>query len=366
MRVAMIVPGGVDRSGEHRVIPCLLWLIERLARTNELHVFALRQERRRSTYPLLGATVHNVGARFAPARAVLSVLAEHRRRPFDILHAFWAVHPGVVAAIVGRLVRRPVVVHVTGGDLAAIRDIRYGLCARLYGPALLRFATRGAARVTVPSEFMCSKALARGIAAERIPVGVATDKWPPREPRQREAGEQARLLHVADLNPVKDQITLLRAMACLRRAGVDFHLDVVGVDTLGGRIQRLAEEYGLTGCVTFHGFLPHSQLQPLVGRAHVLVVSSRHEADPIVVMEAAMTGVPTVGTAVGHLVDWAPSAAVAVPVRDHGALAREIRALLSDEPRRLRIASCAATRVAQEDADWTAQRILRLYESLAS
>ena len=31
MRIALITPGGVDRSGTHRVIPCLLWLIERLA-----------------------------------------------------------------------------------------------------------------------------------------------------------------------------------------------------------------------------------------------------------------------------------------------------------------------------------------------
>jgi glycosyltransferase involved in cell wall biosynthesis len=362
----MIVPGGVDRSGEYRVIPCLLWLIERLARVHELHVFALRQERQPSTYPLLGATVHNVGARFAPARAVLSVLAEHKRRPFDVLHAFWAAHPGVVAALVGKLVSRPVVVHVTGGDLAAIRDIRYGLCARPYGPALLRFATRRATRVTVPSEFIRSKALALGIAAERMPVGVATDKWPPREPRRRIVGELARLLHVADLNLVKDQITLLRAMAHLRRAGVDFHLDVVGFDTLGGRVQRVADECGVSDCVTFHGFLPHSQLRPLVERAHLLVVSSRHEADPIVVMEAAMTGVPTVGTAVGHVADWAPSAAVAVPVQDHGALAREILALLNHEPRRLRIATCAKTRVEREDADWTAQRVLQLYESLAS
>jgi hypothetical protein len=47
MKVAIVTPGGVDRSGSERVIPCLLWLIERLVRAGiEVHVFALRQEPR--------------------------------------------------------------------------------------------------------------------------------------------------------------------------------------------------------------------------------------------------------------------------------------------------------------------------------
>ena len=44
--LALVLPGGVDRSGEVRVIPAFLALIERLARSHELHVFALRQEAR--------------------------------------------------------------------------------------------------------------------------------------------------------------------------------------------------------------------------------------------------------------------------------------------------------------------------------
>jgi hypothetical protein len=32
MKVVVVVPGGFDRSGRERVIPALLWLVERLAR----------------------------------------------------------------------------------------------------------------------------------------------------------------------------------------------------------------------------------------------------------------------------------------------------------------------------------------------
>ncbi len=360
----MVVPGGVDRSGEHRVIPCLLWLIERLAAVAEVHVFALHQEQRPSEYRLLGAVVHNIGGRARRARAVAAVVREHMRSPFDVLHAIW-VDQGLVAAAAGRLLRRGLVLHVTGGDLAAVSDIHYGLVLTRRGRIKLAAAARLAARITVPSEFMRRAAEKLGIVATRLPLGVALDRWPPVPPKTRPAHEKARLLHVASLNRVKDQPTLLRAVRWLLQKGIALHLDVVGIDTLGGEIQRLALEWGLERHVTFHGFLPHRALRHLAERADLLLMSSRHEADPVVLLEAAVVGVPTVGTAVGHISDWSPEAAVAVPVGDWQALARETAAMLGDEVRRLRVAHAAQRHALCEDADWTAKRVLDLYEDLA-
>src|SRR5690349_4514078 len=61
MRIALVVTGGVDASARDRVVPALLWLIERLARRHDLHVFALHYHRKPMSYPLLGATVHDLG-----------------------------------------------------------------------------------------------------------------------------------------------------------------------------------------------------------------------------------------------------------------------------------------------------------------
>ena len=362
MKVALIVPGGVDRSGTHRVIPALLWLIERLAREHDVHVFALYQEPQASSYPLLGASIHTI----APGRtkALLAILREHRREAFDVLHAFWATKPGVVAACAGWLLGRPVLLHLAGGELAALPDIGYGGRCTLRGRLVVRTALGGATCITAPSAPMQQAAAQLGYRAVRLPLGVDRTVWPVLAPRPRDSSRPARLLHVASLNRVKDQFTLMCAMALLATEGVPFTLDVVGADTLDGEMQRAASSHGLAERVLFHGFLPQDQLRPLVERADLLLMSSRHEAGPVVVLEAALTGVPTVGTAVGHIAEWAPQAAVAVPVGDFAGLGRETSALLADDRRRLSIATVAQARAIQEDATWTARHVLRIYREL--
>ena len=77
-----------------------------------------------------------------------------------------------------------------------------------------------------------------------------------------------------------------------------------------------------------------------------------------------MAGVPTVGTCVGHIAEWAPSAAVSIAIGDWQALAIAIRRLIEDEDLRLRIAQQARQRATAEDADYTAARFQALYAEL--
>ena len=176
----------------------------------------------------------------------------------------------------------------------------------------------------------------------------------------------ARLLHVGTLNRVKDQTTLLYAAKRLQSEGIAFRLDIAGADLLDGEIQRLADTLDLSRQVRFHGFVPHSRLRPMMENADLLLVSSLHEADPIVCLEAAVAGVPTVGTAVGHLKTWMPDAARVAPPKDSQALAAQVAALLDDDSLRLSIASAAQEHALREDADWSAHRVLEIYKSLTS
>lgn len=361
MKLALIVPGGVDRSGEFRVIPVLLTLIERLAKTHEVHVFALHQEAAPGRWELAGATIHNVGQRWTRLRAITAIRTEHRRAPFDLIQAFFSGYCSLVAVTAAHLLRRPSLIHIAGGELVALHEIGYG--GRRTWRARLREAVvlRSADAITAASAPIIDSLHALGLEdAQRIPLGVDLRAWPPLAPRRRGEGF-ARLLHVASLNRVKDQSTLLHALAILQRAGVPFHMDIVGVDTLQGEMQRLAQRLGLDHQVHFLGFKTQRELRPIMEAADLLVMSSLHEAGPMVLLEAAIAGVPTVGTLVGHWVEWAPSAAFAVPPGDSAALAEAVRQVLKDEDLRLRLAWAAQCRATREDASHTARSFERLY-----
>lgn len=348
------------------MIPALVALIGRLALCHEVHVFALAQQPTAGSWTLAGADIHSVGARWAVPHTVAAILRDNRAAPFSVVHSMWSGWCGLAAVMSSTALGIPSLVHVAGGELVALSEIDYGGRLRWYGRMREMLVLRNATAVSAASEAIIQSIAMFGIEARRVPLGVDLEAWPPRKPVRRETSGAARLIHVASLNRVKDQATLLHALAVLDASGLDFRMDIVGEDTLRGDIQALARRLGLDGKVTFHGFLPQRALRPLMEAAHVNVVSSRHEAGPLVILEAAVAGVPTAGTAVGHIADWAPAAALSVPTAQPAALASAIRRLLEDEDLRLKIACEASQRAKAQDADYTASQFLRIYGELAN
>ena len=357
------MPGGVDESGTERVIPSVLWQIERLARRHELFVYVLRYHAQPRSYPLLGATVRDLGR---PAGFIRQHTAARRALnadgPFDVVHGLWALPAGVVATSVAKRLGVPSVVTCDSGEFVALADIGYGAQLHWRQRIAVRAATRLATVVTVCSAYQAELARRCGVTAEVIPLGVDTSVFRPPAPRQ--PGPPWRLLHVASLNPVKDQRTLLEAVRLVRAQGVDVHLDIVGEDTLDGAIERTAREKALDTHISFHGPLRSGDLVPLYQRSHLFVLSSRHEAAGVVLLEAAACGLPIAGTAVGYLADWHPQRAVAVPPRDPAALAAAIVSLIRDPDRRAQLSRSAGEWTLAHDADWTADRLERLYERI--
>jgi len=361
MKIALIVPGGVDRSGRERVVPVLLWLIERLARRHSLHVFVLDYYTEPCTYQLFGATIHDLGRVTGPpgfrrnrvAARLATALRQHG--PFDVAHAYWGMPAGVAATAVAEQVRVPVVVTLSSGELVSLKDISYGLQRRWLDRRAIRRMLRRASAVTVPTAYMASQLAAHRRDPVIIPMGADSTRF---VPSARANGPPWRLIRVASINRVKDYPTLLRAIAALPDSVT---LDIVGEDTLGGAMQRFAAELGIDRRVTFHGWQPTDRLAALYQSAHINVVSSRHEACNVTMLEAACAGIPTVGTLVGHVSDWHPDRAVGVAIGDSQALAENISNLVRDSDRRERIAANARRWALAHDAGWTANAFEALY-----
>lgn len=363
MRLALVVTGGLHPSGRDQIIPAWLWLVERLAREHDVHGFVVRHLSEPATYALRGATVHDLGrpeGTWAQWKALRSSLVRHG--PFDVIHGFWVDPGGLLASIAGRRLGIPSLVTCDSGEFTALVGLAYGLQRTLRGRAMVAVACRLATHVHVTTVFMERLAQSYGYRVMRIPLGV--DLRHVTAPAARAEGPPWRLLQVASLNRIKDQSTLLHALALARRS-IDVTLDLVGEDTLDGHLQRLAVALGVAEAVTFHGLVPHDALACFHRAAHVYVQSSRHEAGGIAVLEAAAAGVPIVGSRVGYVSDWDPHAAAGVVPGDAQTLAAAIVGLLRDPERRGALARAARDLAVEHDADWSARRMIALYASLA-
>jgi glycosyltransferase involved in cell wall biosynthesis len=369
MRIGLVAAGGFDRSGRERVTPALLALVEALAARNEVHVFALDYYPEPCTYQLRGATIHDVGRpggfrgirRLDIARRLERAL--NATGPFDVLHAYHAMPAGWAATHVSKKAGIPVVVTLDSGEFVRADDIEYGLQRRLVDRWAVRQTLARAGALTVSTDFMRALADRHGTHPMILPIGIDVAAFPPGE---RVDGPPWRLLRVATINRVKDYRTLLQAFSVLRRSVDQVHLDIVGEDILGGAMQAMTRQLGIDASVTFHGSLPSNEVARMYSKAHLNIVSSRHEASCVSVLEAACTGLATVGTAVGYVSDWAPAMAVAVPTKNAAALSEAIAGLLANGKRRHDIAIRAREWTVAHDVNWTARQLERLYQELST
>jgi len=118
----------------------------------------------------------------------------------------------------------------------------------------------------------------------------------------RDRGERFTLLAVGRLHVVKDHAFLVRACARLASIGVDVECFIAGDGPERNRLQELIQELQLEDTVTLLGHVAREQMDSLYARANVVVLTSRSEGIPLVLMEAmarskivvapAITGIP--------------------------------------------------------------------------
>ena len=110
------------------------------------------------------------------------------------------------------------------------------------------------------------------------------------------------LLAVGRLHPVKDQAFLVRACAQLAARAVNFECLIAGEGPERRRLELLIRNSGLEQKVRLLGHVPRDQMNAAYDSADLVVLTSRSEGIPLVLMEAmargkivlapAITGIP--------------------------------------------------------------------------
>jgi glycosyltransferase involved in cell wall biosynthesis len=358
VRIGFVLPG-FSATPDDWCIPALRNLVQHLAVHDEVRVLALRYPGTASRHRIFGADVVALGGgtqRGAGSldlwwRVLLALAREHGCRPFDLLHAFWATEAGALTAVAGRILRVPTVVSLAGGELVALPRIGYGDQLVAIERAKVGLALRLTTVITAGSRSTLDLARPwlRGRPSGRIrylPLGVDTEMFRP-VTTEKMVGP-TRLVHVASLVPVKDQATLLRAVARLKPHETPWSLDVVGAGPLEPSLRALAEDLGVARSVCFRGPIDHGRLPAIYRQADLFVLSSRHEAQGMAALEAAACGLPVVGTRVGIIPEIAPQAAVDVPTEDPAAFGDAIDDLVRDSERRRALGDAARARAVDD------------------
>ena len=148
------------------------------------------------------------------------------------------------------------------------------------------------------------------------------------------------LVFMGELRPVKGVDVLVDAIAQLNRDGRTVTATLVGDGPEREALRAQVERLGLTAAIRFMPAMPARQAQTL-GR--IMVVPSRAESLPYVVLEAAACGMPMITTSVGGIPEiYGPLTDTLVQPNDVSGLAKAVARdidspdFTSDIARRLR------------------------------
>ncbi len=167
---------------------------------------------------------------------------------------------------------------------------------------------------------------------------------------------------VARLEEVKDHKTFLLAAQEILKHREDMTFYIIGDGSLKAALEEEARTLGIYDHVIFTGFI--KDVEKIEAALDLNVITSKHEALCLSVIESMSVGIPAVGTdsgGVNEVIRHGENGYL-IPVGDWEALAERITEVFSDEERYQKLANHAKTWVRENfTARKMTSRIERLY-----
>lgn len=280
----------------------------------------------------------------------------------DILQT-WLYHANILGRIAGRFAGVPVVV---SGIRVAERRSRGRLWAERCTQSLVD------AHVCVSRDVAEFSIHQGGLKANRvhiIPNGVDMARFDEAQAVDLSAfgisSESKVIIFVGRLDPQKDPLLLLDAFSIIRSSIPNLHLLYVGDGILRSELTNEIENRQLTGLVHVLGW--RSDVPGLLKSANCLVLCSRWEGMPNVVLEAFAAGTPVVAVPVEGVSELIANRETGILVTngDPEGLAASVMEVIQDSNLSSHIRAASQTLV-REKFTWeaTARSYVELYQDL--
>jgi glycosyltransferase involved in cell wall biosynthesis len=287
---------------------------------------------------------------------------DHVKNRYRGLFAFWGYPAGIFVVALARLLRIPSMVNLLGGDSVGIHSIRYGVMCNPTSKRLALWAYERATKLTVLSVFQKEMLKRQRLKNEPevIPWGSELAAFPF---LVKSRTNELRIIHIASLNEVKDQTTLLQAFKRVRKK-IPATLRIIGADYMDGKIHALSNELGLGEDVVFLGIIPYDQVPLHLAWADVMMHTSLSEGQSLALTEAAMSGVLLAGTRVGLIADLGSAGSIDVDIKDFEKLADDILSICDNREQWDSKIQYARQWAVQHDLDWTIATLAQRIEDL--
>lgn len=293
------------------------------------------------------------------------IVTEHKREPFDVLHAYFLTQAGFTATYAGKYLNVPSVVSIRGNDIerAAFDPSRF---------SHTMYALQNASAVTTNASELAKKAKAfidREVIL--IPNGVDTEHFKPLEKnyalaesltlesgsllpdnRQQAVGLQRSIIgFVGELREKKGLKTFLNAYALVDKIQ-PVALLIVG-EVRQGEDKKIFDEFQITNPqlpIIVTGYISPKDLPAYYSLIDVFVHPSLRDGMPNAMLEAMACEKAVVATAVGGVVDVIKDSenGTTVPANDAESLSKAILALLNDPALRARLGKSARETIQKE------------------
>ncbi len=364
IRLAFVItelePGGAER--------CLVELATRLDRS------------------LFSPVVYSLGPRPNAQRQSLVTRLVESGMPMHFLGATSSLHYFRAVGQLAKLLQdqRPEIVqtflfhaNITGAAAARRAGVPHlvtGLRVadpRAWRITLERWMTKSADRYVCVSQSVSEFYRRRGFSAEKlvvIPNGIEIARWREAHPGDFSdfgipAGRRA-FLFVGRLDKQKGLDRFFRELPGLFRELPGHDLVLVGDGPQAAELARLARRLGMHERVHFLGW--QAEIPPILKAADILVLPSRWEGMPNVVLEAMAAGKPVVATQAEGTVELLGLSALeqTTPVNEWQQFCARLTSILKDEALAADLGHRNQMRAEQFSLEAAILRYQRLYQSL--
>lgn len=369
--VAMFVPAGISRFNEGIHIPNLYRLVAYLSERVNMTVYTFQSR----GYDIRHEKCGNAEIKYLPVgldshwlikckKLYAAIHKDHNENNYDVIHGLYGLPTEIATILSGKKLRIPTVISFLGGETARIKEHHYGNLRKQPERYLTRWIIKHAQVVTLLSQYQLTLLPHQWLKNARIriiPLGVDTTTFFPADKNWQ---SPINILHVGNINPLKDHTTLLQAFNIIVQKA-DCRLRIIGMDLCNGSVEKLANELGISDRVEFLGLKSYEEMPEQYRWAHILLQTSIYEGGGVAVTEAAASGVVLAGTNVGLLSDFSNDKAITVPVKDPEALAAKVIQIIQAPESFSGMRKAALQWARNFDLTWTATQYLRIYRDLS-